>query len=1244
MMACMMRMLKNIFLICGAVVSGLILLAAVCLIVLPYAASSTVFKDRLESILEDHLKHAVGLEKIDWSWRHGITVSGVTVGDHPDFSDENLAAVSRIGLEIDWIRLIRGRFVFDARIIGPRINIIRMADGRINIVDGFAGTDASVRPETKDHLEQGDRPPVTEAPREKETSPDETQTQKQAGSRSRPFSLPVDISGTFELTGFSLILDDREAGRHIAVTNADFRLDLPSIKTEAIRLTLHADLSVDHEPVPGCLVSITIFDLFDKAGGLALHQTAVESEIDLPGFSAVLTGDMKDAGIKSEISADLESLADIAYLFVPGLAEQMQPKGRLHLIAATSGMPDTLVSFDIRFSGDNLGFSGSVIGDRSLSSGSTRIHAAGAYDGREGNLVLDAGQIRLLENTGMEISGRISGLTSEDPFADATLTSIDIHIDEVVRFLKDFIPDMLQFPGDEGPSLFSVRDLVFSGGLKTGPANAACRQIALALPRLIIAPPDKTERISISGGRIEISGIESDLTMFFPVSAALTAGIRIDAFELASRDRSVSIRNVNLNELTIRGNNIQTAPNSPFGVAGVFTMTESLDAGSFSVAPLLRIEQMRQTMDVRIALDPDGILNAALDGLHLNIGHAVITPADRKTLALGCRLDAAVPEFTLKGLDPVSIDFSGFQTELALDNALSLIIRAEAADAGRSMIRCLAGLNADLDLLTQKAKDFIGPDIVGGGKLDLTLNMDGRLPDENVMAGLAAMKLDGNLDFISSLAINALLTDGRLGIGPDEKNRVHISGISGDPLLSYLLKGPSGNGKLACVLRMENIHGIAGMAPRFPLSVSLGLHAAHRYLSAIDLDQRINIDPISVQQALVVSVDGLDRLLSSGRMNAPYAALSRVGAEVSAEIDIKDLSQLEPLEINGMPDMNLDGALSVRTGLHLIPGNRITGDFRVALEHANLNLKDMLAVANADADIDFFKTYKLSIIDPARPDRSMELNLLSQRVLEPETTGTALSGVSTNGIYRHMKQLKERTNPSSEISFDSIALRKGPLPINVGASRILMDMVDGLPGINFFQFDLLGGAVNGSINLVKGSTGFRVQSALNFSGVNTAAFFPELFSGGNDPRAEIRGMVYADIPVTHQMPVLLENMAFSIEFTKIGSRAIDRLLYSLDPYESNEAVMAQRRILKNGSPKWIRINIRDGFLSILGEVTIRTLTIPLPSIQRLNIARLPGIENFAAALGPLETAAVLLGRISAETLAISQDGQMARFK
>lgn len=1213
-----MRILKKILLITAGIFAGIILLAVVCMLVLPHIVSSQIFRDRMETMLADTLEHAVKIEDIDWTWRRGIAVSGVRLQDHSDFSDELLLAIRDIDMEIEWSQLLRRRLVFDLSIREPCIHILRSVDGRINILDGFA---------------------------EKEPLPEKLKSEKKTRADFKPFFLPMDITGTFELNDLSLVLNDRKFERHIAVTKADLRLDLPSLKNEAVRMALLADISIDHKPLPRSAISAMVSGLFDEAGCMDIQNIAVEADIDLPGFSAIVSGNMKDTGIKGDIDINLETVTDLAFLFAPGLAEQMRPVGRIHIAASSYGMPDMPIAFDMRISGKDLGLSGPITEKQSLSSGNIQMHAAGTYDSQKGSLQLHTGQIQLLKNTSMELSGSINELMSDDPRINLTIASVNVHMDEVVEFFTDFVPDIPVFYGSEGPSLFSVQQLVFSGRLKTGRAKVFCKDLGLDLPHLTFVSDNETRRMNLFGANFNISDMQIDLMTYYPVSAELNASILADAFDLTLEDRVISIKDVNLYDLGIRGDNIRKIQSSPFGLTGKFALHESLHVGHIKAAPLIDIKTLDQSLAVKASLDGDGNLNAELDRIKVNIGKASTVLAEEKPLELSVSLATCIPEFTLSETKPLTVNLSGFKTDMNIDHALTVSIRADAADTGRSMVRGQVSLRADLELLAERFKDFIKPFIGGKGTLDLDLNIDGRLPDEKVMAGLKNMQLEGNLDFLNKLALKVILSQGQLEITPNEENRLRIRNISGNPLCAYTLHGISGEGNLDCQCLIGDIEGIPGLKPETPFSAHFILNGSHRFLSAVDLDQHIEIDPIDIRQAATISLDIPDGLLTPGIMGTPYEGLYRVGATMTAGVDIADLSTIKNMGFSGMPLFDLSGSVSARAGLHLFPGSRAVSDVRIDIAHANVDLEDTLAINNANSDIEWSKIYRLAVLDPEDPNRLINGALLSRRVLQPETLNTVRFLNSGTDIYRHLKQLKERTSPTSEISVGSLSTHRGPLPFNMGPLRIVVDAVNGVPGINHFQFDLLGGTINGAVNLLKkDSKDFRIRSTLNFSGVNTAAFFPELYSGREDPSAEICGMVYADIPVTNQMPVLLENMVITTEFTKIGSQAIEHLLFAMDPHESNEVVMAQRRILKNGAPRWIRLDIRDGFLSITGEVAVRNINIRLPAIQRLNIARLPGIENFESAVASLEVAALLLGRLSAETLAISPDGKTVLFR
>ncbi|MEZ4579557.1 MAG: hypothetical protein R2875_16570 [Desulfobacterales bacterium] len=62
----------------------------------------------------------------------------------------------------------------------------------------------------------------------------------------------------------------------------------------------------------------------------------------------------------------------------------------------------------------------------------------------------------------------------------------------------------------------------------------------------------------------------------------------------------------------------------------------------------------------------------------------------------------------------------------------------------------------------------------------------------------------------------------------------------------------------------------------------------------------------------------------------------------------------------------------------------------------------------------------------------------------------------------------------------------------IGESVLMLNLAEGLPDLDYFQFNLLGGTVNGSIALVKDAADFKAKTALTFSGIN----FAQIFSPG----------------------------------------------------------------------------------------------------------------------------------------------------
>jgi hypothetical protein len=202
---------------------------------------------------------------------------------------------------------------------------------------------------------------------------------------------------------------------------------------------------------------------------------------------------------------------------------------------------------------------------------------------------------------------------------------------------------------------------------------------------------------------------------------------------------------------------------------------------------------------------------------------------------------------------------------------------------------------------------------------------------------------------------------------------------------------------------------------------------------------------------------------------------------------------------------------------------------------------------------------------------------------------------------------------------------------------------EGLPSIDFFQADMMGGTVRGSLSIKRRNGAFFADFRSAFSGLNAQRLVPGPLSDPRDEEAEVSGMLSAALPLSTSMDRLLQDVEFGLEITRIGSRALERMLYAVDPYESNESIVQQRKLLRMGSVKWVAASVKDGMLSASGQVDVKGVKLELPRLERLNVASLPGLGGFEKRLAVIGPMIKILNVLSANTVTLERDGKISLF-
>jgi hypothetical protein len=239
-------------------------------------------------------------------------------------------------------------------------------------------------------------------------------------------------------------------------------------------------------------------------------------------------------------------------------------------------------------------------------------------------------------------------------------------------------------------------------------------------------------------------------------------------------------------------------------------------------------------------------------------------------------------------------------------------------------------------------------------------------------------------------------------------------------------------------------------------------------------------------------------------------------------------------------------------------------------------------------------------------------------------------------------------SPDPTLSFARADVEAVPFPLTLEDSIFVLNVDEGVPNLDFFQFHLLGGTLNGSLSMMTAPKNkdrfFSVDTAIYFSGIDMAEIFPDAFTEAGQVETDLAGLLHANIPVSGKMRTLMENTNVDVEFTKIGARALERLLYAIDPYENNEAIVSQRQLLKTGTPKNFKMDMRDGFLTLDGNVSVKGIDIAMPTIRRLNIAQIPGLHSFEEELLALVPIIDLLQKLSSTKILVDEKANLVSFE
>ncbi len=1215
--SCIFRWMFRLFKYFAIFIISAILLVSLILVFLPTAVSTDTSKKYIETQISNVLDRPVSIDRLDWSWKDGIIINKLEIPDSPHFSENPMIFLEHVKLKLNIKRLLHREVNLELLLTNLDVHIIKNSSGTLNIAT-LGGKNI------------------------KEETPLALLKKKEIDKKKKnPFELPLDVSADIRLSGINLSYDDQAKSEKYSVKDLEIKLEAPSVKTSPINLAIEMDVQVNDQVISRSTFSASVKTLFDGNGALNIDGLIAGLDANLPGIVANVRADMEASELKSEIRVDLASLMDVAVPLIPGFPSPSDIKGAIVLTAATGTKPEDPLAFDAILSVLDLEVSGKVINGKSIGPGNLSVHLNGVMDLQAEKLDLTIGEIHILENSHITASGRVEQIKQDNKEIHLAISPLYLDLNEIIAFVHPFIPSSIELDNQAKLSEISLKKLQLEGMIPKGRANVLLDDLNIHLPNVILKDEANDKSVlQVSGARLNLEKLTAKLVDLFPESAALKLSLAVDELLNVNASNAISVSGIRLDHLTADAINIQKAGQSKLGIIGSVSLDNQLAIKQILLPDLIKIQDLDQSLMVRSDLRPDGYIQGSLDHLDITTKNISVLKKDVGPVQSGLEIRMSLEKLLIKKLDPFNLDIKNFFASMNLENAVSIKLNASAVDTANTSFSADIKINSDLGGLIEKIPSRLRARISGKGNLNITVNAVGHRPDDKALAALKKLQFKNNLGFIDQAKLGIMLDNGSLEIPQPNKSNITIGSITADPLLAYELNGATGKGNLACSIMAGAMKGLPALNPDAPILAEFSLTGSHKFAQSIELHQSFVVLPGGIEESFKVSVDGLDRMITRSPLPELPIWLSEVGAQISAKVNIPNCRAFKELGLPGLSEKDINGQINAGLKFHLIPDQSIDGGFTLSINDMNIGIPDTFTAQKVHANIDFSKSYQIQAAD--RQALFSDTSGLSRNVIN--SAWNAVSITKNSDISSHIRLVHERMNPDPAISFQKADISAGPFPIAIGESMMMLNLRNGLPSLDFFQFNLLGGTIIGSIDLHKEQKKFYVNTAVTFSGINTAEFFPQAFSKNDHSEADISGLLYADFPVTDQLQNVLENTDIRIEFTRIGSRALERMLYALDPYENNEAIVSQRRLLKAGSPKQIRLTIKDGFLSLRGKVVVQGISISLPAIRRLNIALIPGLERFQDKLSGLKPMILILQKISAERIVINKQTNAITFE
>ncbi|MFZ2951101.1 MAG: hypothetical protein WA003_16620 [Desulfuromonadaceae bacterium] len=1180
------------FKIAAAVVAGSLLLLLVCLAALPSIVSSHGVQSRVQRSLSSSMKRQVTWSSLVMTWKDGLTLTDLKLGDGP-------APLLKTDI---------GRII-----IAPSLG--RGTDGRF-------GVDLAVRIRNV-RAELAPGPPKPPPPK-----PIKDPLTLLAESIQRiqklDFPLPVDLRVAIEVAPLQLAYRAPAPGKQLELKDFSFRLAMPSLAAKPITAEIVGRVSVDRRELGNVSLNAKVSDLVTKARRIHLASALFAVDAAAPGTTITLTGGLDRAdGFAARWKLDLPGVLAVAGPFLSPTVPKLTGGVDLELRAKTDAQRDLHAALTI----DGAGFA--------ASGGLLKAKRVGPLD-------LKMGQRIATDHTRQRVDfpdGRLSmpGLFDAAWSASVLRPSVpDRSLNVTFGPLKLDLARALSLAGPFLPPDTPVRDLAGDLSLRSlklhlkGPKNKG----ELSLAGFGVKMPHV--KLALKGGGLVAEDVELLLEkMDCPLTANLPTAVTANLLWSIRSSVMAGAKPLSLKGargtfgMTVTDLNLKST--SPRKVAASASVTQTSDLDRASLGTQLVVEKAHEQLRLLARAAENGELEVSVPECAVSVASFQSIQSGKKTVPVPLAASMTATDLRLSAAKGAKPTLQHAAVKISAGDFLQLA--AEAALSGVSPRRATTSGSARLDL--RRAMPFAAPFLPAGLKADgvasAVWNLAAPLPDKvpaadkhPLRSARAALALFDSLDL-------GLKLDTISATVPSAKGTVTISGLRSRPDLRVVSAKKGESVRLEGGVLFSALSGLPGAAGKVPAQ-----HGTFNFNGELSgwrefrLNEELRIDPLAFSHEAELNVSRIEALLEEKLPFNTATLIKRLDATLFANVEGAFSRELKQL----LPGFDLAGNISSGVRVDLTAGRELALRCSLKTRDFGVQLVNGTQVEGMRSDILINRSYALAA------SQGESWTPLSTALVRPDAVVSANPGAAEI-VGRIHDDLRGDLQGARSFSIRRVTTKASGVPLVITALEGDLLFTQEKAGFSFFQADLLGGTI-----LARALFDLRpevpsVAAASSFSNLDITHLLPkDAGKRGGDQDAEITGEMSLSAPLTAEQRELFEQLRLALNIRKIGANTIERALFSLDPYERNEQLVAQRKMLRLGTLKGLRATAVDGAFSMEGEARIKGVAVDLPKVERLRISELPLRQELTRNRKGIAALRGILDLVRADTLAVGPKGEV----